>query len=71
MSLTVSIHVINRANNRATIFKTAADYQLSEILLEDIVLVRDMRILAYCIMPNHWHLVLQPKRDGDLANTMR
>jgi putative transposase len=71
MSLTVSIHVINRANNRATIFKTAADYQLSEILLEDIVLVRDMRILAYCIMPNHWHLVLQPKRDGDLASTMR
>ncbi|MDP2630816.1 MAG: hypothetical protein Q8P56_05425 [Candidatus Uhrbacteria bacterium] len=23
-----------------------------------------MRILAYCIMPNHWHLILQPKSDG-------
>jgi putative transposase len=26
-----------------------------------------MPILAYCVMPNHWHLVLRPKRDGDLS----
>jgi putative transposase len=26
-----------------------------------------MRILAYCLMPNHWHLVLYPRADGDLA----
>lgn len=29
-----------------------------------------MRLLAYCIMPNHWHLVLYPKQDGDLSTCM-
>jgi putative transposase len=26
-----------------------------------------MRILGYCLMPNHWHLVLYPRTDGDLV----
>jgi putative transposase len=29
-----------------------------------------MRILAYCLMPNHWHLVLWPRRDGELSEFM-
>ena len=29
-----------------------------------------MRILAYTIMPNHWHLVLWPEGDDDLSNFM-
>jgi len=27
--------------------------------------------LAYCLMPNHWHLVLWPRQDGDLSEFMR
>ena len=30
-----------------------------------------MRLLAWCVMPNHWHLVLWPRRDGDLSEFMR
>jgi len=30
-----------------------------------------MRILAYCLMPNHWHRVLYPRADGDLAKFMQ
>ena len=30
-----------------------------------------MRIPAYCVMPNHWHLVLHPKKDGDLSKFVR
>jgi len=30
-----------------------------------------MRILAYCIMPNHWHFVLYPKKRSDLPTFMR
>ena len=29
-----------------------------------------MRILAYCLMPNHWHLVLYPKNEGNLSKFM-
>ncbi len=30
-----------------------------------------MRILGYLVMPNHWHLVLWPERDGELAAFMQ
>jgi putative transposase len=30
-----------------------------------------MRIIAYILMPNHFHLVLYPKNDGDLSKFMQ
>jgi len=30
-----------------------------------------MRLLGYCLMPNHWHLVLWPRHDGDLGRFMQ
>ena len=30
-----------------------------------------MRLLAYCLMPNHFHLLLWPREDGDLSQFMR
>ncbi len=64
-------HVINRANARAQIFNTDKDYQLFEQLLQEAQKLTDMRILAYTIMPNHWHLVLHPVNDGDLQQFMK
>jgi putative transposase len=29
-----------------------------------------MRVLGYCVMPNHWHLLLWPQEDGELAHFM-
>ena len=60
-------HVINRANGRLQIFNTKEDYILFEKLLTEAKALTDMRILAYSIMPNHWHLILQPRKDGDLG----
>jgi putative transposase len=60
-------HVINRANGRLTMFNKKEDYQLFEQLLLEAKEMTGMHILAYCIMPNHWHLVLQPQNDGDLG----
>lgn len=59
-------HVLNRANARTALFKKKSDYELFESILEEAVARQDMRLLAYCIMPNHWHLVVYPKKDGDL-----
>jgi len=64
-------HVINRSNARAQIFHNDDDYKHFEKLLLDGKDMIDMRIIAYCIMPNHWHLVLYPKRDGDMGEYMR
>ena len=64
-------HVLNRASGRATIFRTDKEYQHFESLLREAKELIGMRILAYTIMPNHWHLVLYPKHDGDISEFMR
>ena len=63
-------HVLNRANARATIFEKPEDYAAFERVLREAVDRVEMRVLAYCLMPNHWHLVLWPRRDGDLSKFM-
>jgi putative transposase len=64
------VHALNRASARAPMFDGLADYQQFEEVLGEARLRTGMRILAYCVMPNHWHLVLWPERDGDLARFM-
>jgi putative transposase len=64
-------HGWNRANFRSRLFKTAAHYQDFLTLVEESLNFVDMRILAYCLMPNHWHMVLYPRADGDLAKFMQ
>src|SRR3990167_7980091 len=63
-------HIINRANARATIFESKDDYKLFESILEEGKERTNLRILSYCIMPNHWHLILYPKHDGELVQFM-
>lgn len=67
----VIYHVINRANGRARMFHSDKDYQHFEALLQEGVELTGMRLLAYCIMPNHWHLVLYPRQNTDLSEFMR
>lgn len=60
-------HVINRANGRMTIFEDDADYAALERILWQAQQRTGMRILSYCLMPNHWHLVVWPEHDGQLS----
>jgi putative transposase len=63
-------HVLNRANGRQGLFDDDGDYAAFERVLDEAQQRVDMRILAYCVMPNHWHLVLWPYRDGELSRFM-
>ena len=63
-------HVINRSNGRAKIFEEDWMYQDFEYLLNEMRELYGIRILAYVLMPNHWHLLLYPKHDGDLSAAM-
>src|SRR3989304_4488952 len=66
----VIYHVLNRANARLPIFEKPSDFEAFERVLGEAHARVAMRILAYCIMPNHWHLVLWPRRDGELSEFM-
>ncbi len=66
----VVYHVLNRANARTTIFESDADYATFQELLEEAVARTQTRLLAYCVMPSHWHLVVWPREDGELSRFM-
>jgi len=60
-------HAVNRANGRTRIFAKDEDYQAFERILAEAVERTGTRLLAYCLMPNHWHLVVWPREDGELS----
>jgi putative transposase len=60
-------HVLNRANNRDRIFDTPDDYRALLRVVRDTLDDKPIRILSYCLMPNHWHFVLWPEKEGQLA----
>lgn len=53
------------------IFDKPADYEAFERAMVEAAEYVNMRVLAYCLMPNHWHLVLRPREDGDLGRYMQ
>ena len=63
-------HVLNRANARMTLFEDDGDYLAFQRVLAKACDRVGMRLLAYCVMPNHWHLVVWPRGDGDLSRFM-
>jgi putative transposase len=60
-------HVLNRANARIRIFDKPDDYAAFEQVLEAAVERTKTRLLAYCVLPTHWHMVLWPREDGELS----
>jgi putative transposase len=60
-------HVLNRGVARMQLFDKPADYQAFECVLQETRAESPMRICTYCLMPNHWHLLLWPEGDRDLA----
>jgi putative transposase len=64
----VVYHVINRGNCRMPIFSKRGDFEaFVKLLRQGCDRVPGMRVLAYCLMNNHWHLVLWPSADGELS----
>jgi putative transposase len=58
-------HVLNRSNARTTLFAKEDDYAAFEGVLEEAFGRLPLRILGYCVMPNHWHMVVWPREGED------
>ena len=56
-------HVTNRSAAGVTLFDSRAAYRAFVDLIAEAQVVRPTRLLAYCVMPNHWHFVLWPQSD--------
>jgi putative transposase len=52
------------------IFSRDGDYAAFEKAMGQALELTPVRLLSYCLMPNHWHLVLWPRLDGELSRLM-
>jgi putative transposase len=60
-------HVLNRGNGRMKVFRKPGDYQAFAELMTLAKEKANVELFGFCLMPNHWHLVLRPKGAADLA----
>ena len=64
----LAYHVMNRTWGKVELFEDSGDYEAFERVLGE-ALKREpaMKLCAYCLMPNHFHLVLWPEKDDILS----
>ena len=68
----IAYHVLNRRIGRSKLFWSDGDYAAFEkVLAEASERFPEVLLLAYCLMPNHWHLVLWCRRGGVLSRYMQ
>jgi len=67
----MAFHVLNRAVGRGRLFDDEPDYLAMERIIDRTFALLPMRIISYCLMPNHWHMVLWPREDGQLSEFLR
>src|SRR3989338_3812253 len=63
-------HVLSRGNERKAIFREGVDYEIFLGLLKDCADRFDLLVHAWCLMPNHFHLLLETK-DSNLSQAMK
>jgi putative transposase len=66
----ICYHVLNRGNGRRRVFRKDGDYAAFLKAMSHASIEIPMRVLGFCLMPNHFHLVLWPVSDGDLSHWM-
>jgi putative transposase len=62
---------LNRGVARLPLFEKDGDYEAFERVLGEALAEHPTWVLAYSLMPNHWHFVLWPQQDGELTAFLR
>ena len=60
-------HALNRGNDRKTLFDNPEDFEDFLELVRWAKSKCTIRILAYCLMRNHWHFIVWPRTDDDVT----
>jgi len=64
-------HVINRGNGGQVVFQKDKDYEAFVNLMKEAKIRYAIKIFAYCVMPNHFHIVVMPHQSEDLSKWMQ
>ena len=64
-------HIVNRGNQKQNIFQEQADYEEYAGILALYKRKFGIKLLCYCFMPNHVHLILELQNTKELAKFMQ
>ena len=64
------VHVVNRSVRQAPLFVRRTDYRAFLAVLDDGLRRYPVRLLAYAVLSNHWHMVLEPGGTKTLIDFM-
>ena len=64
-------HIVQRGNNREKVFLDRMDHEEYLSFLKRYSEEKEVAILAYCLMPNHIHLLVKPSEEEALAKMMQ
>jgi putative transposase len=64
-------HIWNRAAGRLRLFKKDGDYLAFHRVLLEAHRRHPIRILDWCLMPNHWHFSVYPEADDQVTEFFR
>ncbi|MFH1577971.1 MAG: transposase [Candidatus Omnitrophota bacterium] len=64
-------HIINRGNQKQSIFLEKIDFEKYLELLKHYKRKYKFKLYAYCLMPNHIHLIIELRKTKDLAKIMQ
>jgi putative transposase len=64
-------HALNRGAARVKLFRKSADFAAFLHILDEALERCPIRVLGYCIMPTHWHIVLWPAADEEVSSFLR
>ena len=67
----VSIHIIQRGNNRMPVFERDTDYEMFLLILAKAAKRDDVAVHAYVLMTNHYHLLITPNTRVGTARMMK
>src|SRR5579863_8676561 len=63
-------HVTQRGNRRQALFTEPGDYEIYRDLLAERCAINNVSCWAYCLMPNHVHLILTPSTRDALSRAV-
>ncbi len=67
----VCYHIFNRGNQKQNIFLEDSDYEKFLQILKHYKKKYHFRLNAYCLMPNHFHLIIEIRKTNELAKIMQ
>lgn len=67
----LAYHIYNRGAHRAPVFLNPQNYRYCLRLLSKYTLKYSVSLLGYCLMPNHYHLILSQQAGGSISRCIQ